>query len=439
MEGSMSKLAVICVLASGCNVMSLVKKPSSTTTTASAPASPTTVAQVETTPEDPSSIRNAAADLDKLAHALETQDLRSALAAHHDAANNILRPDPEDAASPKYPKLQARLSGLEVQLAAAIGGHVAQVIGDGKRSPDASSDAVEVMTQAIDECRRSYSHNSVDPESYQKYEKKLAKALKIDPKVVHLSNRESSIDVQSQLIDCEYAYMIGSLDAGDDPPHENYDKAAGETYTGCGERDMVLNAPQMGNRFAAYEAHEGYAQALECKQLVKRGSKLPGEVAAALRDSLKPGDIVVMKGKPYTMNDDDNLRLVKVVDIEIYNKKTELSKSPCGVADDTTVCEASGSHGATMYNHLSFYTERALAHKKAGRVDRCKALLQTAAHEFEHWHSDMDDMKKSGNWREGLKYKTRTGTLDQKTILAKIDELGAKADDNATGGFCAAK
>ena len=385
---------------------------------------------------EPADVVNTERALTDMAGHLKAKNFSLYKSRHQEAERELVdKPSDEMKKSPKFGPLKDRLRALDAALIKATGGHAAEIWNDGKRTSKASADGIAAVKDALGACQQA-KHD--DPGSYKKYEDKLARAKKIDAGAIHYEGEEDgwTIDLPFDLLMCEAKIAAERGAAEDDLPIATGDR---KKYTDCGYTEWHFEALKIsGTRFGPFQLAGvpiNNAFAMECKKL-PRSAKIPGDLkkAALAEFKLDKGDVLAMVGG--FDFDQRGLQIFKIATVRLYSKTTEIETGDCGEPDPNLVCAGSGSRTADAYDRITHYVKRAAVHK-GKEADDCKDLLKKAYKESEEWKDFAADAKKSGDWRTGLKYKTRVdGVLPEDKITKQILELGGKADEQSRSSYC---
>ena len=385
---------------------------------------------------DPADVYNTLRSLDAMDGALKSKHFDTYKMRHQEAARELVEEPSDDMKkSPKFGPMKDRLRALDAALVKLAGGHAAEIWADGRRTAKASADGITAAKEALDAC---HAAKPGDADGYKKYEAKLARAKKIDASALHWAGEDGGwhVDLPMELVLCEATLAADSSAAEDELPTALPQQ---KKYTDCGYTEWSFEALKIGrDRFGPFAlsgvpVNNGFP--MECKKLPK-SAKISGELkAAALKEfKLDKGDVLAMVGG--FDFDQRGLEIYKVATVRLYSKTTEITTGDCGDKDPKLVCAGSGSKTASAYDHVAHYTKRAAAHK-GKEPDDCKALLVKAYKTAEEWQELYAELKKSGDWQTGLKYKTRDdGVLGEADIIARIKDLGSKADEQSRSSYC---
>jgi hypothetical protein len=362
------------------------------------------------------------------------------------------KPSDEVKRSPKFAKLRAWQMALEREVVQKIGSDNATAIyGDGKRVTKIDGDLRDAAKEALEACLVAANTSNTASgqqdvkgldESYQKYQAKLDRVMKADPAALRWTGVEDGAFVRDNLsafMACEWTI------AGRRALFEDYytrDESRAEKFKGCGYEEWTLSTLVTRRGGGGYHLDgipsvNGYATS--CSKLPKR-TKLPGNLkSVALREipgARQKGRVLTVYGKNTIRRGLDHYKLVG---IRMWGKDITLTTSDCGEKDPKLVCEASGSKTVFTFNALAHYLDRADHHKAAGRAEKCKEMLGEARKSAEEWTKFYEDAKKSGEWSGGLTYMTKKhGRMNEKQIVAKVEELGRLAEERAIG-YCGKK
>jgi hypothetical protein len=404
--------------------------------------------KVKVSDDDPSEIREAAAEVEKMEEALETGDF----AAYGSASGRARRSLDEDDAkeSSKRKPLVARVRALDVRFAAQAGGHAADIMKDGARTREASDDGLEAVKEALHACNQAAkatlstdaSGRAVElEEAYERYEKKLARARKVDPKALRHAGKDKdgsfSHDHALEFAMCEAEVTAKRLDHEDRDPVERYERTSS---TQCGYYEWAFAAPRLiGGGFASFEldgVQENNAYPYPCKKFPKK-TKVPKALKGAIKDGLivSPGEVLVIQGDFRVSETADGI-VKKFATVRHYSKKTKIRTGECGESDPKIGCQNNSSPTALRYNQVSHYSKRAAAHRKVGRAARCKELLKKAADYAEDWARNEANGSNDADERF-TQFKTIDGIMSKAETIAVLKKLGSQADDRALGPWCA--
>ena len=403
--------------------------------------------RVAVSDDDPSSIREAAAEVAKMEEALAAGDF----AAYGSAQGRARRSLEEDEAreSAKHEPLAARVRALDVRFAAQAGGHASEIMKDGARSREASQDGLEAVKEALHACNQAAkatlstdaSGRAVElEEAYARYEKKLARARKVDPKALrHVGkdlngpfNHDHALDFAL----CEAEVTAKRLDLEDRDPVERFERSSS---TGCGYYEWDFAAPRLvGGGFGSFEldgVHEDNAHPFPCKKFPRK-SKVPRVLAGAIKRGIivSRGEVLVMQGD-FRVSETGDGYVKKFATVRHYSKKTKIRTGQCGESDPKVGCETNGSQTALRYNQVSHYSKRAAAHRKVGRAARCKELLKKASSYAEDWARNQESGSNDAD-EKFTRLKTIDGVLSMTEATAALKKLGGQADDRALGPWC---
>ena len=403
--------------------------------------------RVKVSDDDPSEIREAAAQVEKMEEALEAGDFASYGSAQQRARSAL---DEEDAKeSSKHAPLVARVRALDVRFAAQAGGHAAEIMKDGARTREASEDGLEAVKEALHVCNQAAkatlstdaSGRAVElEEAYARYEKKLARARKVDPKALrHVGkdldgpfNHDHAIDFAL----CEAEVTAKRLDLEDRDPVERFERTSS---TQCGYYEWEFAAPRLvGGGFGSFEldgVHTDNAHPYPCKKFPRK-SKVPRALKGAIKDGVivSPGEVLVMQGD-FRVSETGDGYVKKFATVRHYSKKTKITTGECGESDPKVGCENNSSPTARRYNQVSHYSKRAAAHRKVGRVARCKELLKKASSYAEDWAKNEANGSNDAD-EKFTRLKTIDGILPKAEAIAALKKLGSQADDRALGPWC---
>jgi hypothetical protein len=439
----MMRNLTLALLLSGCSMIAAGK--ASTSSKPSTPTAPTTAATPEALGETSDEIENPRKQtLENLAKRIEAGDMAMyALESHREHSKLAFMEDRWR--DPPQDKLVAeRLAVLD---AAAYKKYprVAANVGDGARVREADPDAIDAAKKMIAACQAVASIRGSDDmtkelaDKMAVYEKEIARVKKLDPTAFHYLGE--NVDIPADMLSCEHGIAQTSGYAEDRYVPETAPQAANEKR--CAMVDFLIDGVQIrGGNFAPYTRTVGGRQAMEelaCKKLAKK-SKYPKPMAAAVKEfaddiGLKLSEMaIVVKGKPYVEEDEDDGRLHRYQILTAYSKNFEFSGNPCGKGK--TFCEAGGSRGAQAYNMAEFALERAAAH--AGNdVDKCKKFLEETKSRAEWFVEFRADAIKSKSWITGATYKTKKGELlPEAKFVAAFAKLGKDAEDKLDNKFC---
>jgi hypothetical protein len=441
-------LGLVCVLFCACgSVSGLVsgKLPGGPPPLPSASAPPAPLApKVEASANDPMEIKSIIRDLDTMEEGTHGKGVivRFGALSQQIGQQLFYSDELEVKTSPKLRSLRDRYLAINKQLAQSAGGHAPEVMGDAmppKKTPE--GDGAQAAEDAVSACEQVKKRAGYNAESDQKemaaryvtYEQKLARAKKVDPAA--LKYRAGAIAA------CELA--VAKLRGANEDEYRE-EKPVVATDYGCGEMQFSARAVMMGGRPGIYERVAGsstYPEKVDCKK-IPSANKYPHELKPAVDDFLqgeatKAGGAIRFDGKYYTETDKEDLHVYKYAELTYLAKDMPFAANKCGGKDPKLACEASGSKTARALNEIEFYSARADVHRKAGRADACKRLLQTAYATYERWSKDYDDAQRGGKWVKGLTYKSHRGeTLTDEQIVSRMKALGKAADDQALGGWC---
>jgi hypothetical protein len=210
---------------------------------------------------------------------------------------------------------------------------------------------------------------------------------------------------------------------------------------GCGEIKYTLRAAQLGPaQWGTYGFQvRGDLYQTGCDKIPRKGKLDPGFADAMdrVRTDYELGTDVVVAwdGKYWTEVDKEDLHTYRYADVVVYSPRFKLP-SKCGGTDLMLACEASSST-ATDYNRMVFFLQRADARRAEGKPDLCKRALENAIGNYRSARDFHDSATKDGRWISGLTYRVRGGEkLTEPQILAAIEQLGAKAQDETSKGYC---
>ena len=358
-------------------------------------------------------------------------------------------PSEELRRSPKLAKLRAWQTAMEKEVLRKVGSQNAtEIYGDGKRISRIDDDVAEATAEALAACESAAAKSNTGSgqrdveamtEEYKKYEAKLSRVMKAQPSAVrYVSNDGTFIkDYLSAFMACEWTI------ADKRAMFEDYytrDESKAEKYKGCGFEEWTLSKlARGGDSYKLDGIPSVNGMPTPCSK-IPRKSKLSGAIKkAALRDI--PG--AKQKGRVLAVYGTNTIRRgldhYKLVGIRMWGKDIMLSTTDCGEKNPKLVCEASGSKTVFTFNAIQHYLDRADYHKDAGRSAKCKAMLGEARKSAEEWTSFYNESKKSGEWTKGLTYLTKKhGKMDEKEIVAKVEEMGQVADERSIG-YCGKK
>jgi hypothetical protein len=400
--------------------------------------------RVEVSDDDPSEIREAAAEVKKMEQALEHGDFAAYGTAQGRARRNLDEDDARE--SSKHEPLAARVRALDVRFAAQAGGHAAEIMKDGARTREASRDGLTAVKEALHACNQAAkatlstdaSGRAVElEEAYARYEKKLARARKVDPKALrHVGkdldgpfNHDHALDFAM----CEAEVTAKRLDLEDRDPVERFERTSS---TQCGYYEWEFAAPRLvGGGFGSFEldgVHTDNAHPYPCKKFPRK-SKVP----RALKDGVivSRGEVLVMQGD-FRVSETGDGYVKKFATVRHYSKKTKITTGECGESDPKVGCENNSSPTALRYNQVSHYSKRAAAHRKVGRVARCKELLKKASSYAEDWAKNQANGSNDAD-EKFTRLKTIDGIRSRAEAIAALKKLGSQADDRALGPWCA--
>jgi hypothetical protein len=404
--------------------------------------------RVEVSDDDPSEIREAAAEVEKMEEALETGDFAAYGTAQGRAARSLDEDDAKE--SSKHKPLGKRIRALDVRFAAQAGGHAAEIMEDGERTREASADGLTAVKEALHACNQAAkatlstdaSGRAVElEEAYARYEKKLARARKVDARALrHVGKEADGLGNHDHALDfalCEAEVTAKRLDHEDRDPVERYERTS---TTQCGYYEWDFAAPRLiGGGFASFEldgVQEDNAYAYPCKKFPKK-SKVPKALKGAIKDGLivSRGEVLVMQGDFRVSETGDGL-VKKFATVRHYSKKTKIRTGECGESDPKIGCQNNSSPTALRYNQVSHYSKRAAAHRKVGRAARCKELLKKATDYAEDWARNEANGSNDADERF-TRLKTIDGIMSKAEAIAALKKLGSQADDRALGPWCA--
>jgi len=402
--------------------------------------------RVKVSDDDPSDIREAAEEVDKMEEALETGDFASYGSAQQRARRHL----DEDAAreSSKRKPLAERVRALDVRFAAQAGGHAAEIMKDGARTREASDDGLTAVDEALHSCNKAAkatlstdsTGRAVELETaYAEYEKKLARARKVDARAIrHVGKDRDGLSTHDHAIDfalCEAEVTAKRLELEDRDPVERFERTSA---TQCGYYEWEFAAPRLrGGGFGSFEldgVHTDNAFPYPCKKFPRK-SKVPRALTAAIKSDIvvSRGEVLVMQGD-FRVSETGDGYVKKFATVRHYSKKTKITTGECGESDPKIGCENNGSQTVLRYNQVSHYTKRAAAHRKAGRVAHCKELLKKASSYAEDWARN--EANGSNDDKKFTRLKTIDGVLSAAEVAAAIKKLGDQADDRALGPWC---
>ena len=404
--------------------------------------------RVKVSDDDPSDIREAASQVEKMEEALEAGDFASYGTAQQRARSAL---DEEDAReSSKHKPLTARVRALDLRFAAQAGGHAAEIMKDGARTREASEDGLTAVNEALHACNQAAKATlSTDAtgraveleEAYARYEKKLARARKVDPKALrHVGKDLDGLGKHDHAIDfalCEAEVTAKRLDLEDRDPVERYERTSS---TQCGYYEWEFAAPRLvGGGFGSFEldgVHTDNAYPYPCKKFPRK-SKVPKVLAGAIKRGVivSKGEVLVLQGE-FRVSETGDGYVKKFATVRHYSKKTKITTGECGESDPKIGCENNSSPTALRYNQVSHYSKRAAAHRKVGRVARCKELLKKASSYAEDWARNQESGSNDAD-EKFTRLKTIDGIMPKAEAMAALKKLGGQADDRALGPWCA--
>ena len=391
---------------------------------------PAAAPAVEESKDNPADVHNAIFYLDELEGALKAGGGGRSDIVSDDMGRRLYWDVSDDVkSSRKFGALKKRYIALKLAFARRAGPRAVQLMGNAVPTENANQQAKKVFDEALQVCRTMTSQGST-PELMADYQAKLDKAQSIDAATLHADG----IDIK--LATCELEMANKSLDQADDYVAEK--PAQRGTTRGCGTFEFAVRQVKVGRGWGSWEYAMGstsWAEKMSCHKLKKHGRQ-PHGARSAIADALGRADakgVVTWNGKYTTQVDDDDLHVYRYATLNLYSRNIPFAKNACGGKGDKLVCEASGSRSATYYNHVSFYADRAAAHQKAGRTDRCTSMLKKAADEYRAFKQMHDEMTRSKSWTKGLHYKLRGAKkpMSEKAFLSAFDDLGAQVSKDA--------
>jgi len=404
--------------------------------------------RVKVSEDDPSDIREAAAQVEKMEEALANGDFAAYGTAHQRARSSLAEDDARK--SSKHKPLSARMRALDVRFAAQAGGHAAEIMKDGARTNEASDDGLAAVDEALNACNQAAkatlstdaSGRAVElEEAYARYEKKLARAGKVDPRALrHVGKDADGLQSHDHALDfalCEAEVTAKRLDLEDRDPVERYER---KSSVQCGYYEWSFAAPRLiGGGFGSFEldgVHTDNAYPYPCKKFPRK-SRVPKALAGAIKDGIvvSRGEVLVMQGGFRVSETGDGV-IKKFATVRHYSKKTKITTGECGESDPKIGCENNSSPTALRYNQVSHYSKRAAAHRKVGRAARCKELLKKASDYAEDWARNEANGSNDADERF-TRLKTIDGILTKAEAIAALKKLGNQADDRAAGPWCA--
>jgi hypothetical protein len=244
---------------------------------------------------------------------------------------------------------------------------------------------------------------------------------------------------------------LSATSRSEDPPpqptaEDRYEKETSSvtgTVPRCGEIVWTAFAVAIGGgQFAEYAPMADRAEWVKprnCSKLPPRSS-YPKELGDAVEEFAEnheiPGKNIlqVADGKPFVQVNDDDLHTYRYQKMHAYSKVFPFKKNRCG--DENLVCEADGSGAMAAYNRLEFFLERAA--KNAGhKPDVCKDQLREAGNAVKVFKEDHEAEVKGETWNNDAVYKTKKNAkLDEKTLLASVDEYAKRVDSRASSDYC---
>ena len=403
--------------------------------------------RVKVSDDDPSEIREAAAEVEKMEEALETGDFAAYGTAQGRARRSLDEDDAKE--SSKHKPLTARVRALDVRFAAQAAGHAAEIMKDGARTREASDDGLTAVKEALHACNQAAkatlstdaSGRAVElEEAYERYEKKLARARKVDAKALrHVGKDKDGTFSHDHALDfamCEAEVTAKRLDLEDRDPVERYERTS---TTQCGYYEWEFAAPQLiRGGFGSFEldgVHTDNAYPYPCKKLPKK-SKVPKTLKAAIKEGIivSSGEVLVMQGDFRVSETGDGV-VKKFATVRHYSKKTKITTGECGESDPKIGCANNSSPTALRYNQVSHYSKRAAAHRKVGRAARCKELLKKAADYAEDWARNEANGSNDAD-EKFTRIKTIDGIMSKAETTTALKKMGSQADDRALGPWC---
>ncbi len=319
--------------------------------------------------------------------ALETGDFAAYGTAQERARRSLDEDDARE--SSKHKPLSKRVRALDVRFAAQAGGHAAEIMEDGARTREASDDGLTAVKEALHACNQAAkatlstdaSGRAVElEEAYARYEKKLARARKVDARALRHVGKDAD-GLHDHALDfalCEAEVTAKRLDLEDRDPVERYERTSS---TQCGYYEWEFAAPRLvGGGFGSFEldgVQEDNAYPYPCKKFPRK-SKVPRALTGAIKEGIivSPGEVLVMQGDFRVSETGDGV-VKKFATVRHYSKKTKITTGECGESDPKIGCENNSSPTALRYNQVSHYSKRAAAHPQG----RPCSSLQGAAQE----------------------------------------------------------
>lgn len=337
----------------------------------------------------------------------------------------------------------AALAAVDARLAAIAGGHAMGIRGWGRRVGAADPVALGATDDAIAACREVVDSASAEDldEAYRTYESSLKRATQIDVRALRYASASGdgrrARDNMTALVTCEFEVAWRRAQLADIPPAE---AAVGRIDRGCGFVDYRVSAVRKRHdRFGPFELDIEELGRPERTGVALACDKLPAvaELTRPLRDAvddlfplLGPSDVVAQVG-PLARKRDGN-QIVRVATLRVYSKRTPLPGNPCGGADSSLRCQASGSIEATAYNHLRHYLLRADVRRKTGRTQACRDVLAMAADE-----AVLVGRRRSDSANPERKYKTiADGVIDEESLLLAIGAMAQTARERHGSDWC---
>lgn len=199
--------------------------------------------------------------------------------------------------------LRDRVIQADKGFASAVGGRVAEVLGDGTRTGTIDADGLDRANKIIELCDAS----TRDEESLAKYRAAYDKAKKKQPLALRFAGTfepgkgsvrggEQIIDVPMTLAACEYKHAKRADVDSDDYPYPNIHEGDADA---CGEVDPKLACEESNshtmtfyNQARFYIAHaaarRGHAVD-KCKDLLKKGAREIADFRVFYKDAVKHG------------------------------------------------------------------------------------------------------------------------------------------------------
>ncbi len=399
---------------------------------------------------EPREIHQIEVSLDAMDKALDQASSMTWVRAYTEARTALFDEGSPAKASPRHAELVKRFRTAVAAAGQTVGPRAAKLIAEESREGQAREEAVEVLSEAIKLCGTAVDRNhgafSIKELDLRiaDYEKKLARAIKIDPRVVKLGNKRvgpNGDDVPAELAACELSLAFLKIGLEDDPPVAKTPlDGERKSAKGCGFIEYELRSLKMGNRWGAWEAsgNESYSRPLACKQF-PRGVKAP---SAAIKQALLGAFSTAKGGSVYEQyfegDERSGLQYFRRVDIRVYAKDVMLRESACKEMDPVVVCAVSGegSSAVIKYDNARFRLARAEARKKSGNVTQCKRLIKDALDDARQFKDYFDSARRGKSLDDKIRYKTADAILSLPELETKMAVVTATAESRHDAGWC---